>query len=291
MTRKVSIITPTVGSRGTGPGVEWEHRWCEALEKYTNWDIVKEHILVWDRIDVGNLFMGYLKYPDVDVPYRCIINPSPVGISRAFNMGAAIAKGEYLCFLEDAVYVTEGWLDKLLEALETEPSLGWVAATQIENPKATFTSMCSLIRRDIFERVGRFDEQLEVFDDADLILRMREAGMADGTCSRYAFNPHGLRDVKVSHPETRTTTGDIRGGRGSKQEYEHFLEMKRRFKEKWGMDDFNWNKMPTTTLEEIRTRNSFCRLLKSKVKDIEDEEMDANSLCIGDCGICKYREG
>ena len=234
MVDEVSLICPTVGD---GHSDKW---WGE-LVMNTDFALLKEIVIVWDSPEGLQEHITCKNFDGknggghglavrggnpnfCEVPIRTLINPSPVGISRAFNMGAAIASGEYLCFLEDRVYVTKGWLTGLKKVLDAHPEYGWAAAYQAENPNARFTSMCSLMRRGVFESIGGFDEQFEVFDDADLVLRLRDKG----------FDPRGVEDIKVNHPEARTTTGALRGGRGSEQERAHFVEMGRRLLAKWG---------------------------------------------------------
>ena len=233
----ISIVTPTIKSWPT------QDDWIKAFTAHTPKELVKEIIIVWDA---PQTLVGLMEVRHRLKDYNPIIvvNERPIGISRAFNMGAKVASGKYLCFLEDAIYVTPEWLGGLKEALDTKPEFGWVAATQLENPRATFTAMCSLMTKEVFDEVGGFDELLCPFDDADMIMRLRGAG--------YAFNPHGLSDVKISHPEARTTTAQLLGGKDSARETENFGIMQGRFKAKWGMDDFDWNSMPVTSLEAIR---------------------------------------
>jgi glycosyltransferase involved in cell wall biosynthesis len=250
----ISIITPTVGGWAT------QAAWLEAFKKHTPPELVKELIIVWDAPrNITNLIIlreELLAYNPI-----IIVNSSPIGISKAFNQGAKISNGRYICFLEDAIFVTPGWLEGLKEALDKRPEFGWVATHQIENPKATFTSMCSLILKETFDAVDGFDPRLEVYDDADLILRLRHTFLdrrvliREGTGENNVYNPHGIADIKISHPHTRTTTAPLRGGKDSKPEQDHFKEMRRRFREKHAIPDthdFDWSRIPVTTLEELR---------------------------------------
>ena len=250
MVGKVSLICPTVGEDGH------DNEWFGALKENTDWALIEEIIVVWDEWLYIDGSFGF-DIPE-GIPIRYVLNGRTVGISRAFNMGSSIARGDYLCFLEDRIYVPKGWLTGLKKVLDAHPNYGWVATYQVENPKATFTSMCSLMLRRTFESMGGFDEQFEVFDDADLLLRMNgrtfrlDCGNNTAWYEGYPpLDPHGVSDIKVSHPEARTTTALLRGGRDSQQEHDHFTEMTKRFKAKWGMDDFDWNKVPSCKVKDV----------------------------------------
>ena len=57
---------------------------------------------------------------------------------------------------------------------------------QIDNFSAV-TAACLMMRRDVFEEIGGFDEELAVaFNDVDLCLRIRERGY------RVVYVPHAL---------------------------------------------------------------------------------------------------
>lgn len=186
-------------------------------------------------------------------------NKAPRGISCAFNDAINVVdllKYDYLMILEDAISFTErDIIKRLIAVLEKHPEFGWVAPGQVENPSATFTAMCSVMsttmaRRMIIEtnrKARLFDDCLECFDDADLIRASRSVYFfwtADGHRIHNAFDPHGVPDIKISHPESRTTTAMLRGGRDSEQEREHFLQNQKRFRCKWHTDDFDWSQVP-----------------------------------------------
>lgn len=54
------------------------------------------------------------------------LNSTNVGVSRAWNMGAMMAEGDVLCFLNDDVSVGPGVFESLYEALKSDPSIGEV---------------------------------------------------------------------------------------------------------------------------------------------------------------------
>jgi GT2 family glycosyltransferase/tetratricopeptide (TPR) repeat protein/2-polyprenyl-3-methyl-5-hydroxy-6-metoxy-1,4-benzoquinol methylase len=140
---------------------------------------------------------------------RVITNPTNVGFSKGVNQGLRAAEGTNLLLLNNDTVVTPGWLPRLLRCLYSEPSVGAVgpltnAASgpqQIPVPYPTLAGLdgfawdlgrgggeyqevarvvgfCLLMRREVFEKIGPFDEQfgLGTFEDDDYCLRIRKAG-------------------------------------------------------------------------------------------------------------------
>ena len=142
-------------------------------------------------------------------------DPRPFNFSRLNNEAAAVAKGEYLAFLNnDIEVITPEWLDELVSNA-CRPGVGAVGArlwypddtiqhagiilvagiaanAHVGRPKgdhgyfsraslaqalSAVTAACLVIRKAVFEEVGGFDETLAVaFNDVDLCLRIQAAG-------------------------------------------------------------------------------------------------------------------
>lgn len=125
------------------------------------------------------------------------------GLSAARNTGILRSSGEYLTFLDsDDLFVADK-LETLLNAMQRDPSLGFVAGQAVlidenglplgkvfdtplpENPVHLLLwnplHVCSvMLRRDWQQRVGLFDESLRAYEDWDMWLRLARAGCRMG---------------------------------------------------------------------------------------------------------------
>jgi GT2 family glycosyltransferase len=132
----------------------------------------------------------------------------PMGVSRARNLGARAARGEHLAFTDDDCVPGEDWLERLVDAVSRagaqaasgrvlaldEGVPGLVAVSLRTNPVPAVhrpgdgslpwdvgTGGNLLIAREVFERLGGFDEELgpgarfRAAEDVELIERMLEA--------------------------------------------------------------------------------------------------------------------
>ncbi len=147
---------------------------------------------------------------------RLVSRPGPFNFSLLCNAGAAAATGDHLVFLNnDTEVLSRRWLERML-ALAADPAVGAVGATLLfpdrtiqhagllprsdgmwvhpyqglsaDDPGAggelktvrivpAATAACLMTRRDRFEEVGGFDEQMPVtHNDVDLCRRIRERG-------------------------------------------------------------------------------------------------------------------
>ena len=179
------------------------------------------------------------------------------GFVRACNRGAAMARGTYVCFLNNDTVVNGGWLEYLVKTAESDTRIGVVGAKLLypdgrlqeagniiwrdatgwnvghaENPQdprynfvrdADYVSGAALlVRRELFEHVGGFSETFRpaYYEDADLCFGVRKLGY------RVVYQPR----AEIIHYEG-LTSGDERFG------VKRFQETNRpRFREKWSSE-------------------------------------------------------
>lgn len=130
---------------------------------------------------------------------RTIATTERIGVAAGYNLGAKEATGERIVFMRDHVIVTAGWLTGLNACLDADPN------TAIAGPLSTgvsgrqnvlssigpdghavapaiatnrLLSFLMLVRKDVFEQLGGFDEvfAMESYEDDDLCYRVLREG-------------------------------------------------------------------------------------------------------------------
>ncbi|MEW6248547.1 MAG: glycosyltransferase [Nitrospirota bacterium] len=144
---------------------------------------------------------------------RIIRNDENLGFAKACNQGAKAARGRYLVFLNNDTIPQSGWLEALVREVEEHADVA-VVGSKLLYPDGTIqhagvafshvwftpyhlyqgcpadlpavnrrrefqavTAACMLVRREVFDEVGGFDEGYRNgFEDVDLCLKVRERG-------------------------------------------------------------------------------------------------------------------
>ena len=181
---------------------------------------------------------------------RIIRNEENLGFAKACNQGARAARGKYLVFLNNDTIPEPHWLKPLVSEVDEHPEVGIVGskllfadgsvqhagvvfmrshlsayhvyrsasnAVPAVNQRREFqavTAACMLIRREVFEEAGGFDEGfINGFEDVDLCLKVREKG------HHVIYQPRSV----VYHLESQTP------GRNDRDEHNARL-----LEERWG---------------------------------------------------------
>jgi GT2 family glycosyltransferase len=208
------------------------------------------------------------------------------GFAKNNNWLAREAKGDYLLFLNNDAFVKGDWLTPMLHVFEKYSSVGFVGNVQklhgtqrydhmgvvfspLGNPRhygqgffhrpfkgevrkwSAVTAACCLIKRDLFNKQGGFDENfLNGCEDVDLCIRLNRAG----------YNHYVVHDSVIDHVKGATT------GRKDRNEENFALLM-----EKWG-EDIRGNESVQDSLLHARTYlfRPFFKPLGTNIKKFLD---------------------
>jgi GT2 family glycosyltransferase/Flp pilus assembly protein TadD len=221
-----------------------------------------------------------------------IHNEKNLGFPGGCNQGIAKAGGHYLVFLNNDTIVSEGWLEGLVGwGLHDWPHVGLVGAVtnSSRSPQQIpvdyagldgfdafaarrrrdyarqaqraerLTGFCLLVRREVLDRVGGFDENYGsgFFDDDDLCVRALKAG----------FQLLVALNVYIHHFGSRTFTAL---GINCEEQLKHNFEL---FKAKWGPEQSaGYRLLPaaivTAPSSGGRARVSLCLIVKNEESNL-----------------------
>jgi|GEM_PF-1301035 len=230
--------------------IEYTKRCLYSIEKYTS----QRHKLI--LVDNGSTdgTVEFLKdFAKRHENVELILNEENLGFAKGNNQGVEKAKGEYILLLNNDVVVTEGWLGRMINYLESAHDIGMVGpmSNNVSGPQKVdkvsygtnmkemhrfarrfaknnagkidyilrLVGFCLLIKKEVIDLVGGLDEDYGTgnFEDDDLCLRSYIAGY------RHIM----AHDVFVHHFGSKTFEGN-------KIDYNSTLEKNREyFASKW----------------------------------------------------------
>ncbi len=247
-TPKVSIIIPTCAAHGY---IETCIETLRAKTTYPDYEII-----VIDNIPDSQMAWKIWLQQHAD---KVVDLPLLFNWSRFNNTAADYADGDYLLFLNDDIeIIQDDWLETMMEhaqrpdvgvtgarllypdrkiqhagmfladngigrhafrlAAEDEP--GYFGLAQTQRNTIAVTGACMLVRSEVFDRLGRFDEAHEIVNnDLDFCLRTHRAGLLTVYTPHATLIHHELasrermKDVYDhshfnSHWKTRFAAGD-----------------------------------------------------------------------------------
>lgn len=221
MKDKVSIVVPSWNK------LEFLKQMMESVDKNTQWPF--ELIIVDNDSNDGTREFVLSSNFKMDGQY--IRNEENRGFAIPNNQGAKVAKGNFLCFLNNDTIVTKGWLTAMMKVFSEEKAVGVVGARLVHPGAGTIqhagiveyksgvpdhiyfkkpmnyppamkrkqyfavTGACMVTPKGLFEEVGGFDERYWCgWEDMDYAQRVKRKGY------RIYYEPTSL----VYHYESRT---------------------------------------------------------------------------------------
>jgi O-antigen biosynthesis protein len=247
---KVSVIIP---SRDHGEDVERALRSIFARATYPDFEVV---IVDNGSTDPASL-ATFARWAADEPRVRVLRHDVPFNFAAINNYAVAHTTGTYLLFLNnDTEVVTADWMEAMVEQAQ-RPSIGAVGAKLLYpddtiqhagvvtgiggvaghshkyadastggyfnmlrtvNNYSAVTGACMMVRREVFERVGGFDEQLAIaFNDVDFCLKARRLGL---------YNVY-LAHVVLYHYESKSRGAEDTPAKRARFEGERLLMLQR----------------------------------------------------------------
>ncbi len=195
-------------------------------------------------------------------------NSESRGLVAAQNQGVALARNGTVVLLSPDSIVPPGWLNQLIAHLD-DPAVGLVGpATNRASNEAQITAsystygefcdfaerlglsgsfdiralngFCVAMRREVYDRVGSFDERLEIslFQEEDYAIRLRNAGYRV-VCARDVF-VHNAGRSAIGHLTSAGVWGD------------RFHTVRRLFEEKWAVRWYAYDHLNASQYDVLR---------------------------------------
>lgn len=202
-------------------------RMFEIILQMTDQAITPYEIIVVDN-NADSKIKEYLKLQNETLNNitQLIVNDKNIGVTKAYNAAAKLAKGKYLCFFNSDYYVETNWLKSMIDCFEHKSGIGIcscctnVSGNLAERPKGIThniiygegTTVASILHNDyieadcaianmfttkaIFDEVEGFDENYFVaFLDLDLNEKIKARGYS-AFINRKTFAIHDYMSGK-----------------------------------------------------------------------------------------------
>ena len=124
---------------------------------------------------------------------KYVLNSTNPGVARSWNIGAEMAQGEYLCFVNDDVRIGKNSIEQLEAALDTNPEVGEVGPrgdlyengkskkfVGLESPETAdvISGYLFMVRSNNYFKVGGFDTFYTPagYEEVDFSFSIRKMG-------------------------------------------------------------------------------------------------------------------
>ncbi|WP_425060458.1 Ubiquinone biosynthesis O-methyltransferase, mitochondrial [Sporomusa carbonis] len=206
--------------------VEYTKKCIESIRNYTEPGTYE--IIIVDNCSTDGTINWLSGQHDLQVIY----NEQNLGLLKGRNQGIEIASGDTVLLLNNDVIVTHGWLNNLMDCLYSNEKIGavgaltnncsnsqdlWVAYRNMEEmqefaqkhnqstprvweEKLKLVGFCLLIRKEVVDQVGLFDEVFTPggFEDDDYSFRIRLAGYKLMLCKNTFVHNFGSQPFRTN---------------------------------------------------------------------------------------------
>jgi len=196
-------------------------------------DALKQHThhpfrLIW--IDNGSELAHYDRVRKKVEEFNHIIHKFEDNrfYARAINQGIILSNAKYIVTLSNDVFVSDGWLKKLLTMMEKNPDVGILSPLtdkigspvcqadfaaqkwglridgnyckginrlpeRFGNTTSSISMFCAVVRSEVMDKIGLLDERFFILgNDDDYCDRARLAGFKTGICLNcFVYHEHG----------------------------------------------------------------------------------------------------
>lgn len=248
---KVSIVIVTYNN------LEYTKQCLDSIILYTPKDLYEIIIVDNGSTDETVYYVKNFIENHKSIQIKLIENKENLGFPKGCNQGIVASSFDNILFLNNDTIVTTNWLTNLLICLNSSENIGAVGpvtnyCSNYQAIKTTYSNIeemqifarqfnisdknlweerinligfCMLVRRDVLEQIGYFDEDFSPgnYEDDDLSLRIFCAGYKLILC----------RDTFIHHHGSKTFSNDL-------ESQKKFLEILKRnslkFEKKWGFN-------------------------------------------------------
>jgi O-antigen biosynthesis protein len=138
---------------------------------------------------------------------KYIKNDTNMGVSVAWNQGIGMAEGKYICFMNSDVEVYDDWLDFMIASINSgdcdvimaTPMYAYPygrAKKALEIRKDELSEFCDfscfLTKKEIFDKVGLFDENIKLGWGEDVIFKHKLEKLGLKIRSTKMVNTHHI---------------------------------------------------------------------------------------------------
>ena len=171
--------------------------------------------------------VDYLKSIEKNEYIKVVYNGKNLGYAKANNIGANLAAGKYLCFLNSDIIVGANWLDEMFRTFSKVKNCGGVGPLGNPDKKIkvqnyfikypqhkgqfkkdtlieTLAGFCYLVPKKIFFEVRSWDEDFEIGNFEDTFLSMKIKYIANKNLAVSVKS-----DVNHLHPSSTFITNKI----------------------------------------------------------------------------------